>query len=175
MVWVASEFTWRPCGIMQHNNNNTTLATRQSARERFSKHSMSARATVLEALSVYDARYGNMVGINACMLGRTGRSAACLGPHSHLLNTTTPAVSLNLPQDFPTSQWRSYALFPLPLLAHKADLGHNHALARSSGKVLAMLSVRCHALAPRPLRPSCPFLGPSWSLLLAAVWPKARS
>ena len=61
----------------------------------------------------------------------------------------------------PTS-WRSHALSPLPLLYHspQADLGHNHALARSSGKVLAMLSVRCHAFAPRPLRPSCPFLGP---------------
>ena len=86
-----------------------------------------------------------------------------------------------LSQPWPTAHngnvppWRSSDHLPLPLLAHKADLGHNHALARSSGKVLAMLSVRCHAFAPRPLRPSCPFLGPSWSLMLAAVWPKARS
>ena len=81
----------RAAQLHEHNNKYTTRRTR----------------AILEALnecacdafiqrSSNDARNGNMCGIYACMPGRTGGSVGppAGSPHSHLLNTTTPAVSL---------------------------------------------------------------------------------
>ena len=59
---------------------DTTTTTRQSARERFSKHSVSARETHSAFITMPDmviwAKY-------ACMLGRTGRSARLRGALIH--------------------------------------------------------------------------------------------
>ena len=111
-IWygVASEFTWRPFGIMHvesHNNNNSGLSARDDLEARSSGSRGQSRDPVpVTDRGVSDPFWGgnppspadampDMViwAVYACMLGRTRRSAAG-SPHSHLLNTTTPAVSL---------------------------------------------------------------------------------
>jgi hypothetical protein len=88
-IWhgVASEFTWRPCGIMHAKHQSTRDAKADS------RSFLEALSECRIALSVhYDARYGNMGGI--CMHARPDRKVGSPAgsPHSHLLNTTTPAV-----------------------------------------------------------------------------------
>ena len=74
----------------QQQQHDKAHETRGRILEAFSKHS------VRNALSVhYAARYGSMGGI--CMHARPDREVGSPAgsPYSHLLNTTTPAVSLS--------------------------------------------------------------------------------
>ena len=83
-IWygVASEFTWRPCGIMHvesHNNNSTTKRTRREGG--FSKLSRSTQCGTHSAFITLP----DMVvwAVYACMLGRTERSARLRGAPIH--------------------------------------------------------------------------------------------